>query len=202
MPTSPHPDPRLWADPDMAAPRESLDDDLRLQSHTEYADQLFDQEVPDSPRAAAPSPRMANDVYAAPDNLMATEYAAAPGMPARGVIVLSSGAALGCAAVDFALTGGLTIFFDLCFVTVCLAGAMGVRRRDLFTAGVLAPLVLAGVIAVIALTSPHAFASNGGISQVFLSGLAQHAGALVAGYGVALATVAGRVSASRPAPAP
>jgi hypothetical protein len=134
--------------------------------------------------------------------MSATEYATAPGMPARGVIVLSSATALGCAAVDFALTGRLSIFFDLCFVTVCLVGAMAVRRRDLFTAGVLAPLVLAGVIAVIGFMSPQTFAATGGISRVFLSGLAQHAGALVAGYGVALATVAGRVSASRPAPAP
>jgi hypothetical protein len=134
------------------------------------------------------------------DPRVATEYTS-PGMPARGVIVLSAGSAVGCAALDLALTGGLTIFFDLCFIVVCLVGAMGVRRRDLFTAGVLAPLVLAGVVAVVTAIAPDTFAITGGVSKAFLSGLAQHAGALVAGYGLALATIAGRVTASRPAPA-
>jgi hypothetical protein len=66
---------------------------------------------------------------------------------------------------------------------------------------VLAPLVLAGTVGVLSVVAPETFAV-GGLSKVFLSGLAQHAGALVAGYGLALAIVAGRVSETRPAPAP
>lgn len=127
--------------------------------------------------------------------------AAAPaGMPGRGVIVVSVAASIGCAALDLALTGGLTLFFDLCFITICLVGAMAVRRRDLFTAGVLAPLMFGGVIAVVAVVAPEAFAPSGGLSRVYVSGLAQHAAALVVGYAIALATVSARFSASRPAP--
>ncbi|MBA3309765.1 MAG: hypothetical protein H0U28_06850 [Nocardioidaceae bacterium] len=125
------------------------------------------------------------------------EYAATPGIPGRGVVLLSALAAAGCAVLDFALTGGLTIFFDLCFVVICLVAAMAVRRHDVFAAGVLPPLVFAGVIAMIALTRPTAFISGGDLSKVFLTGLAAHAEALVTGYAVALLTVGGRVVASR-----
>lgn len=128
---------------------------------------------------------------------VATEYAVASGLPGRGVIVISLAASGAAAVVDFGLTGGLTMFFDLCFVTICLIGAMAVRRADLFTTGVLAPLVFGAVIAVVSVVSPTAFVESGGISRVFLTGLAVHAGALVAGYAVALATVWGRVVAAR-----
>ena len=49
------------------------------------------------------------------------------------------------------------MFFDLCFVVVCLVGAMAVRRHDLFTAGVLPPLVFAAVIAVVSVLAPPTF---------------------------------------------
>jgi len=124
-------------------------------------------------------------------------YSAAPGVPARGVIVLSLLAAVLCAAADCGLTGSLTMFFDLCFVTVCLVGAMAVRRQDLFTAGVLAPLVFAVVVFLVAVGVADAFVVGGSTSRAFFTGLAAHAGALVSGYGVALAVVGGRVAARR-----
>jgi hypothetical protein len=124
------------------------------------------------------------------------EYDAAPGMPARGVILASLLASLLCAVADCALTGTLTMFFDLCFITICLVGAMGVRREDLFTTAVLAPLALAAVVLMVAVGVPDAF-GPGPLSRVFFVGLAAHAGALVCGYGVALAVVGGRVAASR-----
>jgi hypothetical protein len=127
----------------------------------------------------------------------AAEYATAPGMPARGVILLSLLACIVCAAADCALTGTLTMFFDLCFITVCLVGAMGVRREDLFTTGVLAPLVLAAVVLLVSIAVPGAFVDAGSMSRVFLTGLAAHAAALVCGYAVALAVVGGRVAAAR-----
>lgn len=126
-----------------------------------------------------------------------TEYVTTPGIPGRGVVLLTAMAAGGCAALDFALTGGLTIFFDLCFVVICLVAAMAVRRHDVFAAGVLPPLVFAGVIATIALLRPTVFIADGDLSKVFLTGLAAHADALVAGYAVALLTVGGRVASSR-----
>jgi hypothetical protein len=126
----------------------------------------------------------------------AVEYDVAAGMPARGVIVASLFASLVCAAADCGLSGTLTMFFDLCFITICLVGAMGVRREDLFTTAVLAPLALAAVVVMVALVVPDAF-GPGALSRVFFVGLAAHAGALVCGYGVALAVVSGRVAVSR-----
>jgi hypothetical protein len=124
------------------------------------------------------------------------EYRTAPAVSGRGVIVASLVASLLCAAADCALTGTLTMFFDLCFITICLVGAMGVRRADLFTTSVLAPLALAAVVLLVSVGVPDAF-GPGGLSRVFFIGLAAHAGALVCGYGVALAVVAGRVAAAR-----
>ncbi len=127
----------------------------------------------------------------------AGQEAIAAGMPGRGVILVSLTAAGGSAGLDLALTGRLSMFFDLCFIVVCLVAAMGVRRRDLFTTGVLPPLVFGAVIGVIAVTSPVTFSVVGGFSKVVMTGLAQHAVALVAGYAVALVTVGGRVSVAR-----
>jgi hypothetical protein len=106
-------------------------------------------------------------------------------------------AAGGCAVLDLALTRGITLFFDLCFVTICLVAAMSVRRRDLFTTGVMPPLIFAAVVGVVAALSPGTFVAFGGASKAFMTGLAQHAPGLVAGYAVALLTVGSRVSASR-----
>jgi uncharacterized protein DUF6542 len=125
------------------------------------------------------------------------EYTAMPGIPGRGVCLLTIVAAGGCALVDLALTRGITLFFDLCFVTICLVAAMSVRRRDLFTTGVMPPLIFAAVVGVVAALSPGTFVAFGGASKAFMTGLAQHAPGLVAGYAVALLTVGSRVSASR-----
>jgi uncharacterized protein DUF6542 len=131
------------------------------------------------------------------DDLPATEYVSMPGMPGRGVILLTTVSAGGCAGLDFVLTGTLTIFFDLCFVVVCLVATMAVRRHDIFTTGVLPPLVFAAVIGAVALIAPSTFVATGALSTVFLTGLTQHAWALIAGYGVALLTVGGRIGAQR-----
>jgi hypothetical protein len=97
------------------------------------------------------------------------------------------------------LTGGsLTFFFDLCFVVICLVSTMAVKRADLFTAGVLPPLLYAGVVAVLTVVAPSAFATGAGFSKVFLTGLADHAVGLVSGYAIALLTVATRVAVNAP----
>jgi Domain of unknown function (DUF6542) len=125
------------------------------------------------------------------------EYVAMPGVPGRGVCLLTLVALGGCAAADLALARGITMFFDLCFVTVCLVASMSVRRRDLFTTGVLPPLVFAAVVGAVAVLSPGTFVQFGGAFKAFMTGLAEHAPGLVAGYAVALVTVGSRVGASR-----
>ncbi|MBA2559929.1 MAG: hypothetical protein H0V07_08580, partial [Propionibacteriales bacterium] len=114
-----------------------------------------------------------------------------------GIVLTSLLGAGGLAGVDLLLTGGITMFFDLGFVVVCLVSAMAVRRRDLFTTGVLPPLLLAVVVAGVALGAPETLVPFGGPSKAFMTGLAEHATGLVAGYAVALTTVGGRVGAAR-----
>ena len=126
-----------------------------------------------------------------------TEYAAMPGMPGRGVVLLTSLVTAGVVALDLWLTGGLSIFFALCFVVICLVAAMAVRRHDIFVAGVLPPLVYGAAIGGVALLAPTALLDSGSLSQTFMTGLAEHAAALVAGYGVALVIVGARVVATR-----
>lgn len=159
----------------------------RPRTDDEIGRQAFTEEAFESSRSYADDSLV--------DVANATEYSTLPGMPGRGIIVTSLLGSGACVGLDFALTGGLTMFFDLCFVVICLIGAMGVRRRDLFTTGVLAPLAFGGTIAVIAIVSPTTFSAGGDFGTVFPTGLTAHAGALVAGYAVALVTVAGRVRA-------
>lgn len=177
---------------------------------TTYAEPLFDQELPDNTQPAyddvddgpaaggsaatgAPVDRQPGTVYRTTGW---TSHAAADGLPGRAVIAASSTAVAVCVGLDLALTSGrMTFFFDLCFVVICLVTAMSVRRSDLFTAGVLPPLLYAAVIAVLAVVAPQAFDAASGVANAFLTGLAGHAAGLVAGYGVALLTVAARLTA-------
>jgi len=118
-------------------------------------------------------------------------------MPGRGVVLVTGLVTASVVGLDFALTGGLSIFFDLCFVVVCLVAAMAVRRHDIFTTGVLPPLVYAAAVGAVALLAPTAIIDSAGLSETFMTGLAGHAATLVAGYGVVLLTVGGRVAATR-----
>ncbi len=139
------------------------------------------------------------DTSDAQDDITGKLYSSAPGIPGRGVVLISALATVSCAGLNVALTGRLTIFFDLCFVVVALTSAMSALRRDLFTVGVLPPLLFAAVVGAIALTAPETFVATGAISKAFLTGLAAHAVGLVAAYGVALAVVICRVIADKEA---
>jgi len=171
-------------------------------------DPAVDQRVgrsvePNPPDFAAPqtaaSAAAGTDTSDAQDDIPAQLYSSAPGIPARGVVLVSALATVGCAGLNLALTGRLTIFFDLCFVVVALTSAMSVLRRDLFTVGVLPPLLFAAVVGGVALTAPETFVATGTTSKAFLTGLAAHAVGLVAAYGVALAVVICRVIADKDA---
>lgn len=153
--------------------------------------------------AARETASMAADGDALSDDLPAAEqasstvYLSLPGIPGRGVVVLFIVAAAACTALDLLLTGGLSVFFDQCFVVMSLAAAMSVRRIDVFVAGVLPPLVFALVISAVAIVAPASFGAVGGVAKLILVGLTVHATGLFAGYGVALLTVAARVASTR-----
>ena len=209
--------------PDVTAPSGAVSGDATAAADAmNAADQLFDQEAEELPPAdeedvpvfhegpligdVDPEAELHQAAYAedsyeygpVDEAPRATVYASLPGMPGRGVVLVSGLATAGTAALDFALTGRLTFFFDLTFVVICLVAAMAVRGHDLFTTGVLPPIAFGATIGAIALTSPATFSAAGsGISEVFLTGLTAHAGALVFGYGTALVTVAGRAAHHR-----
>lgn len=111
---------------------------------------------------------------------------------------LASLATAGSAGLDLALTGRLSIFFDLCFVLIGLVAALAVRADGFFTAGVLPPLLLGAVVAVLAATQPDSLtATHVSFVGTFLTGLAHHAAALVVTHLTALLIVGGRIRTRR-----
>lgn len=113
--------------------------------------------------------------------------------PGRRVVVLGVALALSAVACDLALSGELTLFFDLSFVTLCLALAVAVKPHDFFTVGVLPPLLMAATFALLGGLRPASVGAVGdGVLQATISGLAHHSAALVAGYLLCLGTLAAR----------
>jgi len=88
--------------------------------------------------------------------------------------------------------------FDVVFVLVCVGSAMWVRPRDFFMVGVMPPLLLAGIVGLLAWFDRAAVArADDTLVQAFVSGLAHHAQALVIGYALTLALLALRQVALR-----
>ena len=94
-------------------------------------------------------------------------------------------------AVSLLATGGLGAGFDIAFGLICVWAAFAVRPRDFFRVGVLAPLLLLAVMAVVAVVYRVGIASaRDGIVQSVVSGLAHHSGALFASCVGALVVLA------------
>ena len=111
----------------------------------------------------------------------------------RQVVVLGVALALTITALDLVLFGRLTVFFDICFVLLCLGLALMVRPSDFFTVGVLPPLLMVGVFVLIGATRPEVIAdATDGVVQAVVSGLSHHAGSLILGYALALGVLAMR----------
>lgn len=113
--------------------------------------------------------------------------------PGPQVVALGVALALTVVVVDLALVGRVSLFFDLSFVVLCLALALAVRPTDFFVVGVLPPLIMVAVFAVLGLSRPAVIAHpEDGVVQAVVSGLSHHSGALVAGYVLCLACLAVR----------
>ena len=118
--------------------------------------------------------------------------------PGRQVVTLAVVVTFGVVALDLLLTDELSLFYDLAFVVVCLAAALSVRPRDFFAVGVLPPLLMLAVVLVLGVVARGAVADEvDGLVQAVVSGLAHHAGALVAGYALVLGVLALRQLAAR-----
>ncbi len=106
------------------------------------------------------------------------------------VTALASALVLTVAAAEVVMVGHLRMFFDLCFVVVCLGAALMVRPRDFFTIGVLPPLLMFGTMVIVAINGPKVIATaHDGVVQAVITGLAHHSLALFAGYAVCLLTL-------------
>jgi hypothetical protein len=113
--------------------------------------------------------------------------------PGRQVVALALAAALTVAALDVALTGRVGWLFDVAFVLLSVAVALLVVPRDLFTVGVLPPLVMLVVFVLVAAFDAGAVGDRrDGSVQAVVSGLAHHSLALCLGYGLCLALLAQR----------
>ncbi len=114
------------------------------------------------------------------------------------VVALASAVVLSVAAAEVTMVGHLELFFDLCFVLVCLGAALMVRPQDFFTVGVLPPLLMFGTMVIVALNGPEVIATpHDSVVQAVITGLARHSLALFAGYAVCLATLLARQRGAR-----
>lgn len=112
--------------------------------------------------------------------------------------MLGLAVALTAVVVDLGLVGRVSLFFDLCFVALCVGLALAVRPTDFFTVGVLPPMLMVAVFTLLGLTRPDAIAHpDDGVVQAVVSGLSRHSGALVAGYVLCLACLAVRQRVGR-----
>ncbi len=119
-------------------------------------------------------------------------------VPGRLVGTCAAAAALIVVLLNLVSAGHIGLFFDVSFVLICLASALAVRPAEFFIVGVLPPLLLAGTVALLALVDRSSVADAGdGVVQAVVSGLAQHATALVVGYALTLAILALRQVARR-----
>lgn len=115
-----------------------------------------------------------------------------------GVVVTAAMLLLASAAVSVQLGETLGGFFGLCFVLVCLTGALGARNEGLFTAGVLPPIALLAVVLIVSALAPEAVASDSvassaGVAARTVAGVIDLALALVLGHLAALLVVAVRM---------
>ena len=112
-------------------------------------------------------------------------------MSGSRVIRLSVLAGLLLLGVDLAINRHLTLVFDIGFVLICVGAALAVRPRDFFQVGVLPPLLLLGLVTLVALVQRDWVADAGdGLVQAVVSGLAHRASGLLAAYVLTLAILA------------
>lgn len=109
----------------------------------------------------------------------------------REVVVLGLALALTVVLLDLSVVGRVSLLFDVGFVALCIGLALAVRRADFFTVGVLPPLIMVAVFAVLAVSRPGVTgAAADGVVPAVVSGLAQHSMALVVGYALCLVCLA------------
>jgi hypothetical protein len=114
-------------------------------------------------------------------------------MSGSRVLRLAILAGLTALALDLTVHARLTLAFDLLFVVLCVGLALAVRPRDFFTVAVLPPLLLLGLVVLVAVVHPLWVADPGdGLVQAVVSGLAHRASGLMTAYVLVLGVLAMR----------
>lgn len=114
--------------------------------------------------------------------------------PGRQVVALGVAVTLTAVAVDLLLVGRISLFFDLCFVVLCLGLAALVRPGDFWSVGLLPPVLMLGVFVLLALVARDSIAEPGdNLAQAVVSGIAHHSVALFLGYVLCLGWLAWRL---------
>lgn len=112
-------------------------------------------------------------------------------MTGSRVTRLAAAAGLVVLVLDLIISRRLTYIFDVGFVLICVGAALAVHPRDFFHVGVLPPLLLLGLISLVAIAHPAWVAAAGdGFVQAVVSGLAHRATGLLAAYLLALGVLA------------
>lgn len=118
--------------------------------------------------------------------------------PGHEVVALAAALMMSVVTLDLWLGSGLTLFFDLCFVVVCVVAALAVRPTDFFSVGVLPPLLMVTLCLLLAFSDTDVLARpEDGVVQAVVTGLAHHSVALLVGNLVCLAVLVVRQRVSR-----
>ncbi|WP_210438594.1 DUF6542 domain-containing protein [Nocardioides xinjiangensis] len=114
--------------------------------------------------------------------------------PGRQVAALGVAVTLTAVSIDVLLVGRLTLFFDLCFMVLCLGLAARVRRRDFYLVALLPPVLMTAVFGFVAIVARDAVADPAdSLLQALVSGVATHGVALFIGYALCLGWLAWRL---------
>ncbi|GGD14842.1 hypothetical protein GCM10007231_12270 [Nocardioides daphniae] len=113
--------------------------------------------------------------------------------PRRQVVALGFALVLSAVALDYLMSGHLSLFFDLCFITLCLYLAIRVEQSALSLGAMLPPALMLAVLVLLGLAAPQVVArADDAVVQAVVTGLTNHSVALVAGWALALIALEGR----------
>lgn len=115
--------------------------------------------------------------------------------PGGRVVVVGAASVGAILGLDLLLGGDVGLFFDLCFVVLCLVLALRADRSAFFTTAMLPPALLVVGFALVATVAPGALARpEDGFLQATITGVATHAVGLGVGYALCLATLVARMA--------
>jgi hypothetical protein len=122
--------------------------------------------------------------------------------PRRLVITAAAAVLVLAAALEILVRGHVGLLTGLCLILVSVGAALMMRPAELFTAGILPPLLTLGVLIAIAAVHPqgigvHSLDPAASTAQVVIAGFVDLAGALVVAHLLALLLVGMRIRATR-----